>query len=677
MSEAPKGSPADYSISELDDKYQELLKKANEQLDIKIIQPLAGGYSGAYLFLANVQPQDGSESKLVILKLDRYDKNKNEKAQHEAVLESFSDSFRQDHLVKMAFPAVTLSKKRRIALFYEVAGQSLTDFRPLRVYKNKKITNLVIQQITNDLLNEWKRKSDYHPLNSGSEITRILFEGRYTVQNNDVGRFLSEELFISPNEGVLIGDMVLPSAYDYLLQRTSGRAEREILLPLSPQHGDLNQGNILIPNPRIISDKIAYYLIDFLHFNPDGCCLFDILSLELSLIIDFVSRTQLSIDQLLPDVAKLGSPDISTFDFSTEFGLLEILDSLRKNFTNFIQINATSYQDDWKASFNLAGIAIGLIAANTRGFPTSIRALAYIYAASHLKFYQERFGLSGPKTSSRIGISLDQKMQYQMPKYVDYDFEPFFNACNSFAPDHTYIGVFGPIDGKKSRGLQVFSRIPWSAIIDFGPNTENSIHLLGSVKEYLNLKRFVHLIMPDEKISSLNPDKACYWFAARGLAESGDISKLDLTWKYWNRKQSRPLENFLERLANSTLKPLTIIIFWNDPDDFVEDVIKMITRHFDERVNLILAHPEVDEKANMIERFAMKGFPLDLSNIIDGLRTKLPAVQETKEDIILPVFEGLDKSLGYQSLPLDVFTWLEEDCEVIHFNLAILNSVIK
>lgn len=533
---------------------------------------------------------------------------------------------------------------------------------------------MVIQQSTSDLLNEWKQKSDYHPLNYGSEITRILFEGRYTVQNNDVGRFLSEELLISSNEGVLIGDMVLPSAYDYLLQRTPDRAEREILLPLSPQHGDLNQGNILIPNPRVLPDKIAYYLIDFLHFSPNGCCLFDILSLELSLIIDFVSRARLSVDQLLPDVAKLGSLDISTFDFSTEFGLLEILDSLRKNFTNFIQINATSYQDDWKASFNLVGIAVGLIAVNTKGFPTSMRALAYIYAASHLKFYRERFGLSGPKTSSRIGISLDQKMQYQMPKYINYDFEPFFNACNCFAPDHAYIGVFGPIDGKKSGDLQVFSRIPWSTIIDFDPNTENPTHLLGSVKEYLNLKHFVHLITPDEKVGSLNPDKACYWFAARGLAESSDTSKLNLTWKYWNRKLSRPLEDFLERLVNSTLKPLTIIVFWNDSDDFVEDVIKMITRHFDERVNLILAHPEVDKKTSMIERFAMKAFPLDLSNIVDGLRAKLPAAEETKEDIVLPVFEGLDKSLGYQSLPLDVFTWLEEDCEVIHFNLAIMQK---
>jgi hypothetical protein len=172
----------------------------------------------------------------------------------------------------------------------------------------------------------------------------------------------------------------------------------------------------------------------------------------------------------------------------------------------------------------------------------------------------------------------------------------------------------------------------------------------------------------------LNPDRACYWFAARGLAASGDASKLNLTWKYWNRKQSRPLENFLERLANSTLKPITIIIFWNDSDDFVEDIIKMVTRHFDERVNFILAHPNTDEEGSIVKQFEMKVFSLDLSSIIDGLRSKLPATQETGEDIILPVFEGLDKSLRYDSVPLDVFTWLEEDCEVIHFNLAIMQK---
>lgn len=671
MSQVSTASPGIFINSKLDDKYQDLLEKAGEQFDIEIIQELVGGYSGAYLFLANVSLKEGPESKLVILKLDRYDQKKNEKTQHQLMLDSFSDNFREIHLVKMAYPAITLPSKRRIALFYEVAGQSLTDFRPLRVYTNKKITNLLVQQITNDLLNEWKRNSSYHPLNSGPNITRSLFETRYTVQNNDIQRFLSEDLSISFEEGTLVGDTVLPNVHKYIFQQTISHTERRIYLPSSPQHGDLNQGNILTSNPRILPDNIPYYLIDFLHFKSDGSCLFDILSLELSLIIDFVSRTQLSIHQLLPDIAKLGSLDLSAFDFATEFGLVEVLDNLRKTVTNFIQLNASSYQDDWKASFNLVGIAVGLIAVNTKGLPKTIRALAYIYAASHLKFYQERFGLAGPATSSRFELPLDQKNQYKTHTYVNYDFERFFNACNSFAPDRAYIGVFGPIDNKKSIDLQTFSRIPWSSIIDFDPDTENSIHLLGSIKEYLNLKRFVHLIMPDEKISSLNPDKACYWFAARGLAESKDISKMDLTWKYWNRKLSRPLEGFLERLANSTLKPITLIIFWDDPDDFVEDLVKMVARQFDERVHLLIVHPDVDKKSSMIKRFAMTAFPLDLSDIIDGLRVKLPATQEDKEDIILPIFEGQDKSLGYQSLPLDVFTWLEEDCEVIHFNLAI------
>jgi len=677
MNEALKGSNIDYIVSRLDEKYKDLLQIVGERYEIEPLQSLNGGFSGAYLFLAKVKPKEDSESRIVVLKLDRYDKLKNENEQHERILNTFSDGFRQNHLVKMAFPAVILSKKRRIALFYEVAGQSFTDFRPLRDYTNRNLTKSVIDEIVEDLLNEWKQKAKYNP-EYGINITQTLFNGRYNVKNNNIESFLSEQLGINPtDQGLLVGDSILPSAFGFLVQNHPDDTERKIYLPLCTQHGDLNQGNILVKNPRVPSQKhsIPYYLIDFLHCNPSGSCLFDILSLELSHIVDYVVRTQLPLDNLLTDIAKLGSLDLSAFDFSTEFGVVDTFISLRNILVSFVHNHAESYQDDWYASFNLVGIAVGLIATNTKGLPLPIRTLTYIYAASHLKFYMERFELPGPKNYSQIEIPSDNNMSHQFLKYTNNDFESFFRACNSFAPDHIYIGIFGPSEGIKTEALRIFSRIPWSAVIDFDPNTESPTCLLGSVKEYINQDRFVHLILPDNKLSSLNPERACYWFAARGLADQGDVSKLNLTWKYWYRNQSRALEGFLEKLAASTLKPITIIIFWNDKEDYVEDTIKMITRLFDERVNFILAHPEANKKESTVERFGILAFPLELPIIINGLRSKLPAVRETREDIVLPVFEGLEKSPGYLSLPIDVFNWLEEDCAVIHINLALTQKI--
>jgi hypothetical protein len=142
MSESPIGTPVDYDISKMDEKYQQSLENAKDELEaeIELLQPLGGGFSGAKLFLAKISPRKGANLEQVVLKLDRYDKKTwNEKEQHDGALNSFSDHFRENHLVEMISPAVTLSTKHRIALFYGIAGRSLTDFRPLRAYKTQNI----------------------------------------------------------------------------------------------------------------------------------------------------------------------------------------------------------------------------------------------------------------------------------------------------------------------------------------------------------------------------------------------------------------------------------------------------------------------------------------------------------------------------------------------------------
>jgi hypothetical protein len=651
----------------LDEKYKALLAKARDELkaEIELVQPLGGGYSGAHLFLCRIIQLEETDSTLVILKLDKYSKNKNEKDQHVLASSNYSEVFRAKHLVEMAYPAVVSGG--RIALFYNIVGQSLADFRPLRNYREATLISSVTRQVVEELLDE--SRADYDEL-FGYEIISKFFQTRYKVDNNKIAAWLSENYSIDPESGLIIQDRVLPSPYSYLVSKSPQPNEKKVFLPVGPQHGDLNTGNILLSSPKIPTSLIQFNLIDLIHFVPNGSCLFDILSLELGLILDFAPRLGISVEDLFIDISNLGNWNFNDDNsFSTEIsGLVEIIKILRGAVSAYINKKASSYHDYWIASANLAGITAGLIAANTQGLDDNLRMLAYVYSASHLDAYYKRFKMTNPvNKASKLKLTRTNETP------INNKWQPFYAACNSFASDHIYIGIFGPVNHPEL-DLEILGRVPWGSVIDFDPFTEDEHHLLDSVRNKLDSQRFVHLLQPGNN-QELYPDRACYWFSALGLRAKDQPYK-DISWREWNRSYANYLESFISRLARSTIKPVTVVTFWENME-FVSDVIKMVDRHFCDRVNLIAANNKIDRQDETIEKFDIELFALDLGSVISGLRSSLPATREISSEILLPalVVEGIDLERKSIRIELPTFNWIEEECELLHLEKGLNQEI--
>lgn len=666
METTPKGNPSDLLETTLDEENQKLLLLAREIYDIDFCETLSGGYSGARLFLANVSEKNRNNSKLSIIKFDQYRSYRDEYEKHNEMLKNFSSNFKKNHVVKFLYPALIAPNKDRIIIFYEIAGQSLTEFRPLRVFNKPIIISSVVEQIASDLLQEWQGKQSYDVANNNHEILIKLFTSRASIEKNNIEKFLVDDLHKSKEEGILIDGSLFPCPYKFLVDDNLITGRR-LFLPTNPQHGDLHSGNILIQRQIVELNTPPYYLIDFLHFKSDGCCLFDLLTLELTLIFDYINQTKIPISSLISDVICTSNLDISKVNFSNAYGISPVLLALHNKILSFIKDNCANHYDDWLASYHLAGVALGLIFTNIEQLSLDLRTISYIYSASHLKQFNYLFDISGPKKGTQIVTQFENVSRSSLVNTTMYDFDYFFQECNSFSPDNLYCGIFNipPIDN-----LNVLSRIPWSAVIDFDPYTEKNKHLLHSVKEQLNNSRFVHLVEPkNEKQFNYNIDKSCYWFAARGLQDESTQNEIDLSWKSWNRSFSKPLEQFLERLSNSSLKPMTFVLFWFD-DEIIEDIIKIILRYFEETVNILIVFPVQKSNNYLVNRFNLKEFKINIDDFINGLRIKIPARRNQDEEIILPTFDGLSKSIKYQNVPRDKFNWIEEEFEVVHFYLA-------
>ena len=117
-------------------EYQKVLSSAQTTLNIKVtlLQELKGGQTGASLFLVSVSTIDSKEVRHLVLKLDHKNtkSGKDELERHRTAVEQAGE-FAKHHIADLAFEKVELDNS--VAIFYDVAGQSLNNFRPLASYQ--------------------------------------------------------------------------------------------------------------------------------------------------------------------------------------------------------------------------------------------------------------------------------------------------------------------------------------------------------------------------------------------------------------------------------------------------------------------------------------------------------------------------------------------------------------
>jgi predicted ATPase len=378
--------------------YQRVIQLAQDQHNITVtpLQELAGGWSGALIYLVSVASNAPGPVEHFILKLDRKSKTSksDEVSRHATVQSKSPPEFARDHLADLAFERV--ESEGAIGIFYTIAGQSLQAFRPLSSYGQQQQLETIFAATNRYLLAEWNTSLTFAQAVHPQELL-AKWLGFRLDPGGPTERFISQVCLAGPDRpGFLIQASVFPNPLWYARHRESWGNPRPIDAIVGLQHGDLNTNNILVKFSEDAQELTGYYLIDFALFKDQMPLLYDQRYLEMSYLI--LAMSQVSFAKGVDLILRLAEgDDLDPRRAPIEMaGASAIIRSARSTFDRWVTEHHPSLHDDLWGQYWLAGVAAGLSYCHKAGQADEQRLAGLIYAAANLKRYAAVFSMKLP-----------------------------------------------------------------------------------------------------------------------------------------------------------------------------------------------------------------------------------------------------------------------------------------
>ena len=394
-------------FSLLSPDFKKVLQVAQETQNIKVtpLSELKGGQTGANLFLVSISSLHSGKLQHLVLKLDRKSPKtqSDELERHRTAVSEASAEFARDHIPELSFDRIELDNS--VAIFYNIAGQSLHNYRPLASYQQQNRIEKIFRTTNDVLLRKWNANPSYqqavHPqkvlsswlgyrLKPGGNIEQFL-ENTCQVNPGTAGLFIQGNVYLNP---------LLYARRDDLWGNI-----RPIDIILGFQHGDLNLGNILVRFDGEKETIKGYYLIDFALFKPDMPLFYDNLYVQMSYLIRELSRVEFPrwID-LVNRFSENDIPDVNRVPVELA-GATAVINAARTEFFKWVNKFHSSLSDDLWGQYWLAAVAVGLNFCNKTVISDIERMAGLIFAAAHLKRYQQVFGVTLPREVAHINVT--------------------------------------------------------------------------------------------------------------------------------------------------------------------------------------------------------------------------------------------------------------------------------
>lgn len=390
-------------FSTLPPDYQNVLRLAQERYGIQIrpLQALKGGRTAARLYLVSVcEPV-----RHLVLKLDRVNPltDNDEWTRHRLAANLAPTEFVRQHMAGLAYDLVAADGA--LALFYTIAGQSLTDFRPAASYERKQQLTAIFGVTNEVLLNKWNRAAAFEQVVHPQKLL-LRWLGYRIGPEGHIGPFLEEVCHIrADTPGLLIQGNIYPNPLAYARNLELWHGARAIDIIAGFQHGDLNLGNILVKFAENDPRPEGYYLIDFSLFQAERPLFYDQTYLEMAYLLRELAR--MPIADWVAWVTCLAEQDVPDQDQAPVAlaGACSVVAAGRRAFNRWLKATHPSLYDDLWAQYRLAAVAAGLNYCNKPLMPVQERLAGLIFAAVHLKRACSQFGARQPAEIAHLGIS--------------------------------------------------------------------------------------------------------------------------------------------------------------------------------------------------------------------------------------------------------------------------------
>ncbi|MCO5206225.1 MAG: hypothetical protein M9928_14415 [Anaerolineae bacterium] len=202
------------------------------------------------------------------------------------------------------------------------------------------------------------------------------------------------------------------------------------------------------------------------------------------------------------------------------------------------------------------------------------------------------------------------------------------------------------------------AKLPLSTVLDFDPETAvNGVYY--QVKDTMNRRRSLHL-WTDGNVTSMVPEKACYWFAARGLSSRPNTKSDD--YRAWNRRFGRKQIPALmsEFAKGADGRPVTVICAWFAPK-YVSDICSIVDAALLDSVDFVFAVPDSERYQDISASYDSTLVSIGIAEILQGVSDTLTDYDSDAIPSSVPRADGTKVVIDPPQL-----RWLTEDLEVLY-----------
>lgn len=385
-------------------EFQEVIRLAQARYNVSVtpLQALTGGWSGASIYLVSVAFHESQRVEHLILKLD----HKNEKARsdeitrHQDALRLSPPGFASQHIARMLFERV--EQDGAVAIFYDIAGQSLQQFRPLSAFESQSQLETLFVEACRRLLSDWNAGGEFRQ----AVLPQYLLEqwlGFRIKPGAPIEHFLQDTCQVPVDmPGMLVQDTLLPNPLIYARDASLWGSVRPIDVLTGLQHGDLNTNNILVKFNRAGKSIEGFYLIDFALFKEQMPLLFDLRYLEMSYLL--FKQAQVPFHKLAELLIRYSEVDrIDPLQVPIELaGVCAMINASRQAFERWLRENHPSLSDDLWGQYLLAGAAAGLSYTHKVTLSTKERLAGLLFSAANFKRFAALFGIAPPAEGRQV-----------------------------------------------------------------------------------------------------------------------------------------------------------------------------------------------------------------------------------------------------------------------------------
>lgn len=241
----------------------------------------------------------------------------------------------------------------------------------------------------------------------------------------------------------------------------------------------------------------------------------------------------------------------------------------------------------------------------------------------------------------------------------------FLQAASNFEASQRYILFTAHNKIESIHNLPAIGRVPWTYVFDFDPNSDTT-GLLNEVRETLEERLSLHQIVAGE-YPTVNPDRATYWFYARGLVGRDETVRTG-TFKEWAKLYRQEIYIQLQRIASAVNpSPVTCVVLWYEPDliRHLQSSLESAVGLFGDSLNIVIATEQTGALEPVATELETKLINIPLHELCSGLEVHFSNNALDEDNCILSTGSGAPVSLSKKDQ-----LWIQEELDIVHKNVG-------